>query len=77
MAYGERTEPKDQRRPGKMRPSRNSDFKDKDKAEMREAKMRLVTRYRRVTITRALKPWTPLFSLDGDEATSTLAEGRL
>lgn len=77
MACRERTDPKDERMPGRMRPSRSSYFKDKDKAEMQKAKLRFVRRYRRVTTTRALKPWTPLFSLDGDEVTTTLAEGRL
>lgn len=38
--------------------------------------MRFVKRYRRVTTTRALKPWTPLFSVDGQELTAALAEGR-
>lgn len=39
--------------------------------------MRFVKRYRRVTTNRALKPWTPVFTLDGHETTTTFAGGRL
>ena len=41
------------------------------------AKTRFIKRYRRVTTTRALKPWTPIFTLDDHEVTTTFAEGKL
>jgi len=34
-------------------------------------------RYRRSTTYRALKPWSPLFTLDSDELTPGLVAGRL
>lgn len=37
--------------------------------------MRLVKRYRRANITKATKPWSPLFVLDEDEIT-TILQGR-
>jgi hypothetical protein len=40
-------------------------------------KTRFVKRYRRVTKARALKPWTPVITLDGHEVTTTSAKGRL
>lgn len=60
---------------GKMRPNRFSDSATEPKS--RRQKSRLVKRYRRVTTARALKPWTPVFTLDGHEVTTTLAKGRL
>lgn len=39
--------------------------------------MRFVKRYRRVTTTRALKPWTPVFMLDGHEVATTFTGGRV
>lgn len=60
---------------GKMRPNRSSNFAAEPRS--RRQKMRFVKRYRRVTTARALKPWTPLFTLDGHEVTTTFAKGRL
>jgi len=39
--------------------------------------MSFFKRYRRITINRALKPWSPLFSLDADEVMPGLVAGRL
>lgn len=39
--------------------------------------MTFLKRYRRLTTTRALKPWSPLFVLDADELDTVLAQGRL
>ena len=60
---------------GKMRPNRSSNFATEPRS--RRQKTRFVKRYRRVTTARALKPWTPLFTLDGHEVTTTFAKGRL
>ena len=60
---------------GKVRPNRSSDFATEPKSRMQT--MRFVKRYRRVTTARALKPWTPVFTLDGHEVTTTLAKDRL
>ncbi len=38
--------------------------------------MRFVKRYRRITMTRALKRWSPVFVVDGDEVIAFLADGR-
>lgn len=42
-----------------------------------EKEMRFIKRYRRITMNRALKPWSPLFILDADEVTSALTRGWL
>ena len=60
---------------GKMRPNRFSDFATEPRS--RRQKMRFDKRYRRVTTARALKPWTPVLTLDGHEVTTTFAKGRL
>lgn len=60
---------------GKTRPNRSSDAATEPRSSGQ--KPRFVKRYRRVTTARALKPWTPVFMLDGDEVTTTLAKGRL
>lgn len=39
--------------------------------------MSFFKRYRRSTINRALKPWSPLFTLDTDEVMPGLVGGRL
>lgn len=39
--------------------------------------MSFFKRYRRITINRALKPWSPLFTLDTDEVMPGLVAGRL
>jgi hypothetical protein len=39
--------------------------------------MRFVRRYRRITMSRALRPWSPLFVLEGDEMTAVLGRGRI
>jgi len=38
--------------------------------------MRFVRRYRRINMTRALKGWSPVFVVDGDEVIAFLAGGR-
>lgn len=38
--------------------------------------MRLVRRYRRITMKKAIKPWSPLFVLDADEVVAQLVGGR-
>lgn len=48
-----------------VRPNRSSDSTTKPRS--RRQSIRFVERYRRVTTARALKPWTPVFTLDGDE----------
>jgi len=60
---------------GKMRPNRFSDSATEPRSRRQE--MRFVKRYRRLTTARALKPWTPVFTLDGHEVTTTFAKGRL
>jgi hypothetical protein len=59
----------------KMRPNRFSGSATEPRS--RRQKMRFVKRYRRVTTARALKPWTPVFTLDGHELTTAFAKGRL
>jgi len=39
--------------------------------------MRIPRLYRRITMKRALKAWTPLFSLDAEDVTAMLTGGRL
>jgi hypothetical protein len=68
-------DPKDERKSGKMRPNRSPG--STTKSETQVAKTRFVKRYRRVTTTRALKPWTPIFTLDDHEVTTTFAGGKL
>jgi hypothetical protein len=60
---------------GKMRPNRFSDSATEPRSRRQE--MRFVKRYRRLTTARALKPWTPVFTLDGHEVTTAFAKGRL
>ena len=59
---------------GKMTPNRSSDSATEPRS--RTQKMRFAKRYRRVTTARALKPRTPVFTLDGHEVTTTFAKGR-
>lgn len=60
---------------GDARPNRRSD--SVTEAKSWRQKMRFAKPYRRVTMARTLKPPTPIFSLDGDEITTTFAKGRL
>lgn len=60
---------------GKMKSNRLSHSATEPKPTRQ--KMSFAKRYRRVTTARALKPRTPVFTLDGDEGTNTFAEGRL
>jgi hypothetical protein len=39
--------------------------------------MRFVKPYRRITLSRALKPWSHLFTVDPEEIASSLIGGRL
>lgn len=39
--------------------------------------MSFLKRYRRSTIIKALKPWSPPFAVDVDEVTAVLVGGRL
>ena len=45
--------------------------------ELEGVEMGFIRRYRMITMKRALKAWTPLFSLDAEDVTAILTGGRL